>query len=147
MNRTFLPSPRPVALAVLFAAVAGLAAAPAQAQSIDLPQRPGYNPPRPPAPPAPPPQPVLPSSAASMPPASQHVEIQSAAPKTAARIPPRTGAYSVKYEGESVITARCLEGGTVFVSKSSIDRVPGDTPAARRENALRRSCRDIDLTK
>jgi hypothetical protein len=147
MNPSSLPSPRPVTLAVLFAAVAGLAAATAQAQSIDLPQRPGYNPPRPPSPPPPPPQPVLPSSAASMPPASQHVEIQRAAPRTAARIPPRTGAYSVKFESENVITVRCLEGGTVFVSKSSIDRVPGDTPAARRETALRRTCRDIDLTK
>ena len=147
MNPPFLPSPRPITLAVLFAAVAGLAAATAQAQSIDLPQRPGYNPPRPPSPPPPPPRPVLPSSAASMPPASLRVEIQRAAPKTAARIAPRTGAYSVKFESENIITARCLEGGTVFVSKNSLDRVPGDTPADRRETALRRSCRDVDLTK
>jgi hypothetical protein len=75
------------------------------------------------------------------------VEIQGVAPPTAARVAPRTGSYSIKYESESVVTVRCLEGGTVVVSKSSLDRVPGATPSARREAALRNSCRDIDLTK
>jgi hypothetical protein len=134
---------------MLFAAVAGLAAATAQAQSIDLPARPGYHPPRPPSPPPPPPQPVLPASGASSVQAAPdaRVEIQGVAPPTAARIAPRTGAYSIKYESENIITVRCLEGGIVAVSKSSIERVAGTTPAARRENALRNSCRNVDFTK
>jgi len=148
MNHSSPPTLRPSSLLVLFVAVAGLAAPTAQAQSIDLPARPGYNPPRPPSPPPPPPRPVLPAStAAAQPPADARVEIQGVAPPTAARVAPRTGAYSVKYESESVVTVRCLEGGTVIVSKNSIDRVPGSTPAARREAALRNSCRDVDLTK
>jgi len=149
MNHPAPSTRRPPSLLVLFAAVAGLAAATAHAQSIDLPARPGYNPPRPPSPPPPPPRPVLPASGttAAPAPADARVEIQGVAPPTAARVAPRSGAYSVKYESESVVTVRCLEGGTVVVSKSSLDRVPGATPAARREAALRKSCRDIDLTK
>jgi len=60
---------------------------------------------------------------------------------------PRTGAYSVKHEGDTVIVARCLEGGTVIVSRHSIDRVAGTSPEARRDVALRESCRAIDFTK
>ena len=60
---------------------------------------------------------------------------------------PRTGAYSVKHVGDRVITARCLEGGTVLVAKNSVDKAPGHTPAAKRDAALRQSCRDVDFTK
>ena len=149
MNHPVPHAPRAPTLLLLFAAVAGLAAATAQAQSIDLPPRPGYHPPRPPAPPPPPARPVLPASSATaaQPAADARVEIQGVAPPTAARIAPRTGAYSVKYESDNVITVRCLEGGTVVVFKSSVEHAPGATPGAQRENALRSSCRTIDLTK
>jgi len=149
MNHPVPAASRAPSLFLLFAAVAGLAASTAQAQSIDLPSRPGYHPPRPPAPPPPPPRPVLPvsSATAAQAPADARVEIQGVAPPTAARIAPRTGAYSVKYESDNVITVRCLEGGTVVVFKNSVAQAPGATPGAQRENALRGSCRNIDLTK
>jgi hypothetical protein len=108
-------------------AAGGLALA-AAAQSIDVPGG------RPPA-----------TAAASQP--VQQVHVQGAGAPFAGPHTPRTGAYSIKHEGDVAIMARCLEGGTVFVSRASLERMPGSTPAQRQDAALRQSCRDVDLTK
>lgn len=61
--------------------------------------------------------------------------------------PVRTGGYSIWHEGDTAIVARCLEGGTVIVSRNSIARMPLPDPQARQDAALRQTCRDVDLTK
>lgn len=113
------------ALLVVVAADAALAVA---AQSIDVPNG------RPPA-----------TAVASQP--VQQVQIHGEGAPLSGPHVQRTGAYSIKHEGDVVIMARCLEGGTVFVSRSSLDRMPGSSPAQRQDAALRQSCRDVDLTK
>jgi hypothetical protein len=116
------PARRLVALAACTAAFA------ATAQSIDVPNG------RPPV-----------ASSASEP--LQLVQVHGAGGPFEGPHTPRTGAYSIKHEGDIAIMARCLEGGTVFVSRASLDRMPGSTPAQRQDAALRQSCRDVDLTK
>jgi hypothetical protein len=124
----------------------GLCPGIATAQSIDLPQRPQAMPrPTPKTPPAP-----AASGADASASGTQHVEVQGGGAVNASpagQLAPRTGAYSVKSEGSIAIRARCLEGGTVWVSKHSIERASGATPSERRDAALRQSCRDVDFSK
>jgi hypothetical protein len=144
MNRLpSLPTSRIAASVGL--ALALLAGGGALAASIDLPTQP-----QPVARPAPPP--ATASSAELAASGTQHVEIQGTSgaavnASPAGQLAARTGAYSVKSEGSIAIRARCLEGGTVWVSKHSIERAPGATPEERRDTALRQSCRDVDFAK
>jgi hypothetical protein len=145
MNRLSLPPLPTFAAAGALALAAALGAGVAAAQSIDLPQRP-----QPVPKPAPKPAPAA-SGVDTSASGTQHVEVQgtgggvNASP--AGQLAQRTGAYSVKSEGSIAIRARCLEGGTVWVSKHSIERASGATDSERRDAALRQSCRDVDFSK
>jgi hypothetical protein len=151
MNRN--PSPLPSRIAAVAGGLAlALAAASvpavAAAQSIDLPPRPQ------PAPKPPPPPPPAPAASGVHQPAAsspQQVEIQGTRSRVnaspAGQLAPRTGDFVIKSEGSIAIRARCLEGGTVWVSKRSLERAPGATMEERRDAALRQSCRNVDFTK
>jgi hypothetical protein len=54
---------------------------------------------------------------------------------------PRLGTYRVTSRGDSMIHARCLEGGHVFVSIRK-----AATPA-QRDRALHDACKSVDYTK
>ena len=131
--------------ALALALAAALAPGIAAAQSIDLPQRPQPVPKH-----APKPAPAA-SGVDTSASGTQHVEVQGSGGNVNAspggQHAPRTGAYSVKSEGSIAIRARCLEGGTVWVSKHSIERASGATDSERRDAALRQSCRDVDFSK
>ena len=63
------------------------------------------------------------------------------APTSPAQSKPRTGAYKVIAHGDSIVHARCLEGGNVVVPTH--ERA---TPA-QRDRDIRDACKTIDYTK
>ena len=127
-----------------------------RAGTVDRPAAaPGLRPAAPAAPPAPAPRPVVATSerllrGAAPGTEAQHVEVQGVAPATAR--PPRPAHRRVQHQvsRNERVASRCAapRAAPSIVSKSSLDRVAGATPQARRETALRAKLpRRRDLTK